>query len=221
LDSSRRDGFRMDITWYGRNCFRLMERGKGALVTDPFNASNGTNPRFRADIVTISGDVPGYSDLDAVKGATLTISRPGEFEVGGIFITGVAAFNREDPNPRRTIIYVFDLGNYTICHLGNLNYVPNQSQIEALGQVDVLMVPVGGGPGLSSGQAGAVISLIEPSIVIPMNYSTERTGNGLEPLDKFLKEMGTGHIEPEGLFRIGSSPTFEEETQIIVLEEQE
>lgn len=211
----------MDITWYGHSCFRVVERGYATVVTDPFDASLGYEPlRLKADIVTISHDAPGHSYLAGVKGATHIIQGPGEYEIGEVFIIGVATYDHTREVPRRNVVYVLDYNALTVAHLGDLDHVPSQSMIDALGPVDIALVPVGGGSGLSSGQAAEVISLLEPSIVIPMHFQTpDLRGLELDPADRFLKEMGINSIETQPMLRIapGALP---EQTQVVLLDYQ-
>ena len=114
-------------------------------------------------------------------------------------------------------MFVFDYDGLTVCHLGDLDHVPTQAQIEALGAVNVALVPVGGGGGLNAAQAAEVISLLEPSIVVPMHYRTETGSLSLDPVSKFLKEMGLGVSAPESMLKVtrGSLP---EETHVVLLE---
>jgi L-ascorbate metabolism protein UlaG (beta-lactamase superfamily) len=211
----------MDIIWYGHSCFRLIERGHASIVTDPFDATLGYEvPRLKADIVTISHPSAGHDHIDAVKGFQHVIERPGEYEIGGVFIIGVATFDATLDDPRRNVIYVFDYANLTVAHLGDLDHVPNQSMIDTLGQIDVALVPVGGGNSLSSSQAAEVISLLEPSIVVPMHFQTDALrGLELDPVDRFLKEMGINAVEQEALLRV-SAGSLPEQTQVVLLDYQ-
>jgi L-ascorbate metabolism protein UlaG (beta-lactamase superfamily) len=211
----------MDITWYGHSCFRMMERGVASIVADPFDDSLGYEvPRLKADIVTVSHDAPGHNAAKNVKGAKHVLTRPGEYEIGGVFVTGVATYDPEKSpeEVRRNIIFVYEFDGLTICHLGDLDHVPGQPQIEALGPIDVLMVPVGGGGALTSGQAAEVISLIEPSVVVPMHYKTPATTLDLDPLDRFLKEMGVAAVdEAMPTLKVRHS-SLSEQTQVAVLQ---
>jgi L-ascorbate metabolism protein UlaG (beta-lactamase superfamily) len=208
----------MEITWYGHSCFRMIERGVASVVTDPYDESIGYPlPRLRADIVTVSHDAPGHNAVGTVQRVRHELIRPGEYEIGGLFITGVATYNpRQQDNPRRNIIFVFDFDGLTIGHLGDLDHVPSSSQIESLGPLDVLLTPVGDGAALSSGQAAEVISLIEPSIVIPMHYQTPHCAIPLDPLDKFLKELGVSEVETQESLKITRS-SLPDDTQTVVL----
>ena len=210
----------MEIAWHGYSCVRLTERNSAAIVTDPFNKSIGlTSPRLKADVVTISHDAPGHSNSDNVKGAR-TITGPGEYEIGGAFITGVnTSSNKQEGNSETSpnIAYVIDYESATVCHLGDMNAIPSQTQIEALGTVDVLLVPVGGGKGLNAAQAAEIISLIEPSIVIPMHYRIGKVKVKLDPLSRFLKEMGLGKVDSEPNLKVSKS-SLPEETQVRVLD---
>lgn len=211
----------MDITWYGHSCFRISERSHASVVTDPFDESLGYDmPRLKADIVTISHAAPGHDNIDAVRGLQHIIEGPGEYEIGGVFIIGVVTYDRTLENPRRNVIYVFDYTNLTVAHLGNLDHVPSQTMIDALGQIDVVLVPVGGGSSLSSSQAAEVISLLEPSIVVPMHFQTEVGRiSDLDPVDRFMKEMGANTLEPEAMLRVTAS-SLPEQTQVVLLDYQ-
>jgi L-ascorbate metabolism protein UlaG (beta-lactamase superfamily) len=208
----------MEIAWYGHSCFRLLERGKATIITDPFGESLGYPlPKLKGDVVTISHDAPGHNNYMAVKGVQRVIDRPGEYEIGGVFIIGVALHNTEPPTPKQNVAYVIDYDGVAIVHLGDLDHIPSQSVIELLAAANVLLVPVGGGGGLHATQAVEIISLLEPNIVIPMHYKTPESRVDLEPNDRFLKEMGVSRVQQEQTFKItaGSLP---EQMQIVVLE---
>jgi L-ascorbate metabolism protein UlaG (beta-lactamase superfamily) len=210
----------MEIVWYGLSCFRLTERGMATVVTDPFDhqVTGYEQLKLKAEVVTVSHDAPGHNHVSVVKGKVQVITGPGEYEIGGVFITGVQTNGhgkRSADEPRNTL-YVFDYEGVTVAHLGDLRRVPSQGEIEALGNVNVALVPVGGGGGLVPAKAIEVISLIEPGIVIPMHYSTPGINLKLAPVTKFLKEMGIGHIDPQPSLKItaGSVP---EETRVVLL----
>lgn len=210
----------MEITWYGLSCFRLVERGKATIVTDPYDHREiGTESlKLKSDVVTISHDAPGHNFVDAVKGAPHLINGPGEYEIGGVFITGVSTNgSKKATDETDNTLYVFDYGDVTVAHLGDLKRVPNQVQIETLGQVDIAMVPVGGGGGLNAAKAAEIINMLEPSIVIPMHYHTPGINVELLPLSRFLKEMGLGEVHTRESLIIKHSE-IPEETRVEVLE---
>jgi L-ascorbate metabolism protein UlaG (beta-lactamase superfamily) len=210
----------MEITWYGHSCFRLTERGMASVVTDPYDhrAVGYDALKLKADIVTVSHNAPGHSFVTAVKTQHHLITGPGEYEIGGVFITGVQTngTKERDPDEPRNTLYVFDYDGLTIAHLGDINHVPNQTEIEALGDVHIALVPVGGGGGLNAAKAVEMISLLEPGIVIPMHFGTASSSIKLAPVNKFLKEMGLGSIEPQPSLKITKS-SVPEETKVIVL----
>ena len=213
----------MEITWYGHSCFRLTERMMATVVTDPFdNTSIGYDAlKLKADIVTVSHDATGHNNAKAVKGTSHVITGPGEFEIGGVFITGVQTDGHGKKNndqPRNTL-YVFDYDGITVAHLGDLKQVPTQTEVEALGAVNVALVPVGGGGGLNAAKAAEVISLLEPNIVIPMHFATPDVSIKLDSLDKFLKEMGLGAADSQISLKVTRSG-LPQETHVVVLEYQ-
>jgi L-ascorbate metabolism protein UlaG (beta-lactamase superfamily) len=213
----------MEITWYGHSCFRLVERGLAAVVTDPFDSSViGYEPlKLKADIVTVSHEAPGHNFASAVKGGPHVISGAGEYEIGSVFITGVQTDTngkKVADKPRNTL-YVFDYDGLNVAHLGDLRQVPTQSEIESMGNVHVLLLPVGGGNALNAAKAAEVVSMIEPNIVIPMHYATNDSSIQLDPLGKFLKEMGLTSHETQPSLKVTRSG-LPEETRVVVLDYQ-
>jgi L-ascorbate metabolism protein UlaG (beta-lactamase superfamily) len=220
----------MEITWYGHSCFRLTERNYATVVTDPYDSKSigYDSLRLRSDIVTVSHDAPGHNNTDAVKGTSHVIDGAGEFEIGGVFITGVQTdgsssgkrkAKKDSEASERNTIYVFDYDGITVAHLGDLKEVPTQSEIELLGTINVALVPVGGGGGLNAAKAAEVISLIEPNLVIPMHYSTSAAKVSLDSLNKFIKEMGLSKAETQPSLKVTRSG-LPNETHVVVLEYQ-
>lgn len=215
----------MEITWYGLSCFRLREGGT-IVICDPFDKSVGiTLPKVRADIVTISHDQPGHNSVERVQGEPKVLRGPGEYEIKNVFVTGAVTYHRKATKnaDERNVIFFFDFGEFTVGHLGDLGEVPTQTEIEELnlGDVDVLLVPVGGGATLDPTRAVEVIGMMEPKIVIPMHYRHEglspTLAESLEPVEKFLKEFGATAPEPQEVFKATKS-SLPEETQVVLLQ---
>lgn len=215
----------MDINWYGLSCFRIRERG-AVIVCDPFDKTVGfTMPRLKADIVTVSHDQAGHNNTERITGDPKIFTGPGEYESQNVFITGSTTYHRhkEGAPLERNVVFFFDLASYTIGHLGDLGEVPSKSEIDDLNlsEVDVLMVPVGGGATLDPARAVEVIGMLEPKIVIPMHYQhpsiTAPWANNLEPVDRFLKELGVAVPEPISTLKLTKS-ALPEETQVVLLD---
>jgi L-ascorbate metabolism protein UlaG (beta-lactamase superfamily) len=213
----------MEITWHGHSCFRINERGMAAVVTDPFDPEVvGYDPgKLRAEVVTVSCDKPAHNYVKGIRGKAFEITGPGEYELGGVFITGVVINGKtkqRSTDTTRNTIYVIDYNGLKVAHLGELNNVPNQTEVEGLGEVNVALVPIGGKTSLNAAKAAEVISLLEPSIVIPMHYGVKNSIMKLDPLSKFLKEMGLTAIETEESIKLSSTNVLPEETRVMILE---
>jgi len=212
----------MEITWYGHSCFRLKTRG-AAVVTDPCGKEVGYNvPKLRADILTISYDHPDYNNRSLVQGGPRVIQGPGEYEVKGIFVTGIRTPLKKVKEPERpkNTMYLFDFDGLTVCHLGILDHVPSEAQVQALSSVDVLLVPVGALTTINANQAAEVIGLLEPRIVVPMHFKTKMVKARLDPVSRFLKEMGLPEAEPRDSLEVDKSG-LPSETQVVVLSYRE
>jgi L-ascorbate metabolism protein UlaG (beta-lactamase superfamily) len=211
----------VEITWLGHSCFRLRDRA-ATVVTDPYGKDLGLIlPRVRADIVTLSHDADDHNYVKGVKGEFRVLTGPGEYEVSSVFVTGLelrGKAKKDAPTASRNTVFLFEFDDLTVCHLGDLNIVPTQAQVEeALGAVDVLLIPVGGEESLNASQASEVVSLLEPHIVVPMHYHVPDIALKLDPVSKFLKEMGLDKVQPQESLKVSRSG-LPDETQIVLLE---
>ncbi|MEM7800596.1 MAG: MBL fold metallo-hydrolase [Chloroflexota bacterium] len=207
----------MEINWYGLSCYRLSERGAATIITDPFDQKTGLpQPKLKGKVVTMSNGSNGSGDLKHINGQEHYLDSPGEYEIGGVFINGIAT-PRKSRDEKRNTIFVFNYSGVTVAHVGELYKVPAQTQIEELETVNVLIVPVGGNGVLNASQASELVSMFEPNFVIPMLYEQPGLKRSLEPLEKFLKEMGVSEFNEESTLKITSS-SLPEETQVVVLE---
>jgi L-ascorbate metabolism protein UlaG (beta-lactamase superfamily) len=212
----------VEITWLGHSCFRLRDRA-ATVVTDPYGKDLGLNlVRVRADIVTVSHDADDHNYVKGVKGDFQVLAGPGEYEVSSVFVTGLELRGdrkaKKDAAAPRNTVFLFEFEDLTVCHLGDLNLVPTQAQVEeALGEVDVLLIPVGGGETLNASQAAEVVSLLEPHVVVPMHYHVPDSALKLDPVNKFLKEMGLDKVAPQEVLKVSRS-SLPEETQVVLLE---
>ena len=208
----------MEITWLGHASFRL--RGKdGIVITDPSPRKAGNASRLTGTIVTVSHQHPGHSAVTSVLGSPRVIAGPGEYEVGGIEIVGVSTFHDSERGKKRgkNTVYVIELDDIVVCHLGDLGHMPTTEQLGQMRKVDVLLIPVGGDVIIDAAQAVEVISLIEPKIVIPMHYRTGEGDNRLDTVDRFLRDMGVTGAEPQARLSV-TAANLPEAMQVVVLE---
>ena len=191
----------MELTWLGHSCFRL--RGKDAtLITDPPAPATGyTLGRISADIVTISHHHVGHDYARSITGDPRVVDGPGEYEIEQILISGIKTYHDRERGKLlgRNTAYLVTMDDVELCHLGDLGGPLDDNAQEALSGADVLLIPVGGGNSLNAEQAAEVISQIEPRIIVPMHYATpayKPHGEGLDPVEKFCREMGVDVAEP-------------------------
>jgi len=193
----------MKIIWLGQSCFRIIvnlnKKEETTIVIDPFSSEIGLKfPRIKADILLTTHSHYDHSNVKGVSGlhppaTPFIISGAGEYEIKDIFIKGIPAFHDDVGGKERgeITIYKIEAENLKICHLGDLGQKElTDSQIEKIGTIDVLMIPVGGIYTISAKTAAKIISQIEPKIVIPMHYKIPKLKIKLDSLDDFLKIMG-------------------------------
>lgn len=213
----------MQIIWHGQACFSL--KGKNAvIVTDPYSEEIGLKlPKLEADIVTVSHQHFDHNNTAAVSGQPKIFEWPGEYETKEIVITGIEAFHfsesegKEGEKRGKIIIFCFELDGLKICHLGDLGHRLTSGLTEAIGEVDVLFIPVGGIYTIGAEKAHEVIEQIEPRLVIPMHYKIPGLKIDLAPLEDFLKEIGLKNPEEKEVLKISKSDLSEEKTEYVIM----
>lgn len=213
----------MDITYLGHSSFRITTK-KVALVTDPFDPKMvGLKfPKVKAEIVTVSHDHNDHNYVSGVGEVKKVISGPGEYEIEGISIIGISSFHDSEQGQKRgkNVIYLIEAEGLRLCHLGDLGHALPKDQIDAIGEVDVLMVPVGGEYTIGPKDAEAVVRDIDPKVIIPMHYKLSGmadTFSALEGVEAFVTALGIKHIHENKLtIRPGSLP--EEDKMVVIFD---
>ena len=209
----------MEISWLGHSCFRL--KGKQAtVITDPFSPELGYPPgKPTAQIVTVSHKHSGHSHIQGVGGSPRQVTGPGEYEISNVLIIGIATFHDKDSGRLmgKNTAYLIEIDDISICHLGDLGHALTDEQVEELGKIDVLLVPVGGVSTINAAAAAEVVRQLEPNIVVPMHYKTQAMNRELEPVETFLKEIGAHDITPQAKLSL-TKTSLPLGTQVVLLE---
>lgn len=209
----------MDINWLGHSCFLIRGKEK-TVITDPYHPDFGYRlGEPEADIVTVSHFHPGHNYTAGVADEPNRIESPGEYEIGGTFITGVATFHDDRKGSQRgkNTIYIIEMDGITLCHLGDLGHPLNPNLIEEIGDIDILLLPVGEVATIPIDTAAEIVRQLEPSIVVPMHYKTEAFTGDLSPVDRFLGKMRIRDLEAKPRLSITPS-SLPSSTQTIVLD---
>lgn len=191
----------MDIYFYGQACFKLKGKSASVLI-DPYSSEfTGLKlPKdLSANIAISTHNHDDHNNLEVVTDAALNITGPGEYEVAGISVTGVATFHDKESGSQRgrNTVYNISIDGLNIVHLGDLGHTLSEEQVDEIGATDILLVPVGGVYTIDSKTASDVVSQLEPKIVIPMHYSLPGLKFELSPVEDFLKEMGFESAEAQ------------------------
>jgi len=209
----------MVITYYGVSCFKV-QSGDTVLAFDPPSKKSGFKaPRFQADAVFISHNHDKHNGFENITGKEkdsepFLINMPGEYEIKGIVACGVGTFHDVGEGKKLGLntAYILSLEGISICHLGDFGEKElRPATRESLGEVDILFIPVGGGNVLETGNAAKVINQIEPKIIIPMHYDSDKK------LDEFLKEMGKDKIKPVEKLTIKKKDIADKKGEAVVL----
>lgn len=216
----------MQIYWFGQACFRisLMKNRSEPIniVIDPFSDDIGLKmPSLEADILLVSHSHYDHNNISKIKAEPFLIREPGEYEIKGVFFQAIPSFHDQFQGRERgeNLIFTLEAEDIKLCHLGDFGQRElSEEQLEKIGEVDILMIPVGGIYTIDAHQARDIISQIEPKIVIPMHYFLPGLKIKLDGLDKFLQAIGQKKIEPQPKLKIQKKDLPSEETKIIFLE---
>ena len=209
----------MQISWFGHSCFRL-EAKEGSILIDPFSKEIGLKPpKIKDDIVLVTHEHYDHNNVADANSEAFVIRNPGEYEKSGIQIQGIPSWHDNTNGSERgpNTIYVMTAEEITLCHLGDLGQEKlTDQQVEAIGDVDVLMIPVGGNYTIGPKEAVEVISQIGPKIVMAMHYKITGLTVEIDSAEKFVKELG---LTPEKLdkLKIQKKTLPAEEMKLIML----
>ena len=209
----------MDITWLGHSCFRI-KGSHATVITDPYSPDLGYSlGKPTARIVTVSHQHPGHSYVQGIGGQPKLVQGPGEYEISGVLISGIATFHDGERGKKRgkNTVYHMEIDEISVCHLGDLGHVLTGEQVEEIDDVDVLLLPVGGVSTIDAPMAAEIVRQLEPKAVIPMHYKTPALSWELEPVERFLKEIGAKEVNSQPKLSLTKSnlPT---STQVILLD---
>jgi hypothetical protein len=211
----------MQIIWNGQSCFTIKSKistGEESIVLiNPFDEKQAgiKMPKTKANIVLL-GNNKSKLDKKKVDDNYFLIDKPGEFEVNGIFINGIAdKWVKKDP--KQNILFFLEIEGVKILHLGEINHTLENGYLDKVSGVDILMIPVGGGDNINTQKAIEIINEIEPRIIIPMNFKIPGTKEKIDSVDKFAKEMGTDPKNQVDKLKIDKRNLPQDNTEIIIL----
>ena len=188
----------MTITWYGQSCFRIDTR-EAVIAIDPFAKEIGlTPPRFQTDITLVTHGHFDHANTGALAGTPTLITGPGEYEIKGVAVRGIPSFHDQSEGRERgpNTIYRINAEEMTLVHLGDFGEASIRGEtLDAIGDADILFIPVGGTYTIDAETAAKVVNQIEPRIIIPMHYHLPGLRVRIEPVEGFLKAFGVR--EPE------------------------
>lgn len=209
----------MQISWHGLSCFSLTAQtgsGEVSFVVDPYQNETGLRfPRtLTADLIAVSHKGDDADNVEAVgetsHGKPFVIDLPGEYEVKGIFVHAI------DAGEGQRILQI-EVEGIRMVHLGALSRDLTDKDLDLLGNVDILFVPVGGGRVMSPKMASEVISQVEPRIVIPYDYAIDGLKENFQPIDSFCKALGVCNREDVNKLKIVRKNLPEDKMVIYVL----
>lgn len=223
----------MQIIWKGQSCFQIISStGKNnhvSIVVDPYEEGIGLRvPKLEADILLVTHKHSDHNNVKAVSAASpeeskspFLIDGSGEYEIKEVFVQGISSWHDDKEGKERggNTIYTIETEELRLCHLGDIGQKEiTDEQLEQIGEVDVLMIPVGGVGTISAKEAVNIMSQIEPKITIPMHYQIPKLNKKIDGVDKFLKAVGVKSVQPISKLTIKKKDVSEEEAKIIVLE---
>ncbi len=188
----------MNLRWLGHSSFRLTESTGTAVVTDPYHPYIGiTLPDVQADLVTLSHKHDDHNNSEAVKGSPIVLDEAGAFEVKGIHVSAVSVKHDGENGALRgdNLIFKFRIDGVEVCHMGDIGEECTPELVDAIGTVNVLLIPVGGNYTIDGEQAKEYVDRLMPDIVIPMHYKTKGIDIDIDKADDFLKEFDDEVVE--------------------------
>ena len=212
----------MKLQWLGHSSFRLEESTGTSVVTDPYHSYIGIEmPEVTADVVTVSHKHDDHSYVGAVKGNPMIIDTVGYFDVkDSIGILGIETNHDEVDGEKRgkNIIYKYRIDGIDVCHMGDIGQECTPELAEAIGPVNILLIPVGGEYTIDADIAKDYVDKLMPDMVIPMHYRTRGVDLDIDKVDAFLRHFDDEMIEEieDDTIEVTRSQFDDEYTRVVV-----
>ena len=195
MDIIQLGGVFMEIKYLGHSSFLIKSTIGTLLLTDPYDENVGY-PTYKgnADIVTISHHHADHDNIKEVQGNPQILDKIGFYNLCNIPITGIHSYHDDSEGVKRgdNTIYTYEIDGYKLCHLGDLGHLLTQDLIEAIGDIDILFIPVGGNYTINGDEAFQVCQQLRSHLVIPMHYKTQNLNFPIDGIENFLSKMKNG-----------------------------
>lgn len=218
----------MTISWFGHSCFRIETKeapstgsGQASILIDPFSKNIGLrSPRIKDDLVLVSHHHYDHDNTEGANPEAMIIDGPGEYEKKGVYVRGIFSYHDKEQGKERgpNTMYVVRAEDITVCHMGDFGQASfEKNQLDDIGDIDILMIPVGGKYTLDYKEAVQIIGQIEPKIIIPMHYKVKDLKVDIDGPEKFIKELG---LTPEKVdkYKIAKKNLPAEEMKLILFQ---
>jgi L-ascorbate metabolism protein UlaG (beta-lactamase superfamily) len=212
----------MKIKWLGHSSFLITTSDNTRIITDPYDTVNGVNLKplnESADVVLISHHHFDHANSDCIKGNPKVLSSSGTSTIKGVEFRTIPTFHDEHGGADRgaNLIFCLKADDITVCHFGDLGHLLNKDQIVEIGNVDIMMIPVGGFFTIDAEKAARIAEEIKPKLIIPMHFKTPKLDFPIDTVDKFIK--GKSNVRKTGSSEINiDKNTLPAETEILILE---
>ncbi len=211
----------MNIRWYGKNCVRI-EVKEGTVLVDPFDTKDTglRGPTINDDLVLLSAYAQPAAIVERVNDTALLVRGPGEYEQKGVAVRGIQAYQDSQGGKELGLctVYTIVAEDMIVCHLGSLGQEKlTDAQLEAIGDPDVLIIPVGGQSALDPKAAAELATAIEPKVIIPVGFAVPSASYAAEKVEKFVKELGVP-VQKADIVRLQKKSLPVDQTILIVPE---
>lgn len=205
----------MQIQYFGLSSFKITTK-QATIITDPFDKQSGlTPPRGQADILILSEKNNNlYSAISGISGEPFMVEDPGEYDIKGVTVTGIPL----EQDGKYVTIFLIESEEIKILNLSHIkNFNIKEEDLSGLGEIHVLLLPVGGKNVMDASAASKAANEVEAKIVIPAHYKIPGLKTEAEEIAKFVKEMG-GKNEPVEKLTIKKKDLVFEGSNLVILE---
>ena len=212
----------MKLQWYGHSCFLITAENGTRILTDPCAPKTGYDLHdIACEVITSSHGHYVHNYFEAAAGNPTVLNEAGSYEIVGIRFTALPSFHDEEQGAKRgmNLIFVYEIDGLRIAHLGDLGHDLPEETAAAIGELHILLSPVGGVFTVDANGAAKIESLLDPQVFVPMHYKTPHLSFALGTLETFLEKIPARKVETLGVSEwTVTKATLPEEKSAVVFE---